>query len=439
MKASIITSITIGLISQLGFSQTIDKQKLDTYFSQLESNNKFMGSVAVSQNGTLLYTKSIGYTDVEKAVKSNADSKFRIGSISKMFTSVLILKAAEENKISLNQTIDKYFPAITNANKITITNLLSHRSGIHNFTSDETYLTWNTKPKTREELVDLITKGGSDFEPDSKSSYSNSNFVLLTVILEKMYNKPYAKLLETKIIQPLGLKNTFFGGAIDTKKNEANSYDFENKWNKETETDMSIPLGAGAIVSTPSDLTKFGEALFNGKLISAQSLEEMKTLRDKYGLGLFSIPLLEKKGYGHSGSIDGFKSHLTYFPDEKITVAITSNGENYDSKNIVTTLTKAAYKQEFEVPDFKAYKVESKDLDQYLGTYATTEIPLKLTITKEGTVLFAQGTGQPSFPLDATGKHKFTFDKVGVVMEFNPETKTLLLIQRGKELKFTKE
>ena len=439
MKATIIKSLSIGLISQLGFSQNIDKQKLDAYFSQLESNNKFMGSVAVSQNGTLLYTKAIGYTDVEKGTKSNADSKFRIGSISKMFTSVLILKAAEENKISLNQTIDKYFPAIKNANKITITNLLSHRSGIHNLTSDETYLTWNTKSKTRQELVDIITKGGSDFEPDSKSSYSNSNFILLTVILEKMYNKPYAKLLEAKIIQPLGLKNTFFGGTIDTKKNEANSYNFENKWNKETETDMSIPLGAGAVVSTPSDLIKFSEALFNGKLISAQSLEQMKTLRDKYGLGLYTKPFLEKTGFGHSGSIDGFKSFLTCFPNDKITVAITGNGENYDSNNIAITLTKAAYQQEFEIPDFKAFKVESKDLDQYLGTYATTEIPLKLTITKEGDVLFAQGTGQPSFPLDATGKHKFTFDKVGVVMEFNPETKTLLLIQRGKELKFTKE
>ncbi|HKX85308.1 MAG TPA: serine hydrolase domain-containing protein [Flavobacterium sp.] len=438
MKAKIIIS-TIGLISQLGFSQNIDKQKLDAYFGNLESNNKFMGSVAVSQNGTLLYTKSVGFTDVEKATKPNENSKYRIGSISKMFTSVLILKATEENKLSLNQTIDKFFPEIANANKITITNLLSHRSGIHNFTSDETYLTWNTKPKTREEIVTLITKGGSDFEPDTKSSYSNSNFVLLTVILEKVYNKPYAKLLETKIVQPLGLKNTFFGGAINAKNNEANSYDFENKWNKETETDMSIPLGAGAVVSTPSDLTKFSEALFNGKLISAQSLEQMKTLKEKYGLGLYTMPFKEKTGFGHSGSIDGFKSFLTYFPNDKIAVAITSNGENYNSNDIAITLTKAAYKENFEVPEFKIYKVASKDLDQYLGTYSSPEMPLKMTITKDGNTLIGQGTGQPSFPLDATNKHEFKFDKIGLVLKFNPESKTLLIIQRGKELNFTRE
>ena len=439
MKANIIVSLSIGLISQLGFSQNIDKEKLDAYFSKLESNNKFMGSVAVSQNGTLLYTKSVGFTDIEKGTKPNEESKYRIGSISKMFTSVLILKAAEEKKLSLTQTIDKYFPTLTNANKITITNLLSHRSGIHNFTSEQAYLSWNTKPKTREELVAIITKGGSDFEPDSKSSYSNSNFVLLTIILEKVYNKPYAKLLETKIVQPTGLKNTFFGGAIDTKSNEANSYDFENKWNKEKETDMSIPLGAGAVVSTPADLTKFSEALFNGKLISIQSVELMKTLKEKYGLGLYTMPLLEKTGYGHSGSIDGFKSFLTYFPNDKITVAITANGENYNSNEIAVTLTKAAYKQEFEVPEFKTYIVESKDLDQYLGTYSSPQIPLKMTITKDGNILIGQGTGQPSFSLDATDKHEFKFDKIGLVLKFNPETKTLLIKQRGKELNFTKE
>lgn len=439
MKSNVIVSLTIGLISQLGFSQNIDKQKLDAYFGQLEANNKFMGSVAVSQNGNLLYTKSVGFTDVEKSIKSNENTKYRIGSISKMFTSVLILKAAEENKLSLNQTIENYFPALTNANKITISQLLSHRSGIHNFTSDETYLTWNTKPRTREELVNLIVKGGSDFEPDSKSKYSNSNFVLLTVILEKAYKKPYSELLLKKIVQPLGLKNTYFGGIIDSRNNEANSYDFNDQWKKQTETDMSIPLGAGAVVSSPVDLVKFSEALFGGKLITAKSIELMKTTKEKYGLGLFNMPLLDKTGFGHSGSIDGFKSHLTNFPEENITVALTANGENYNSNEILATLSKAAFKQNFEVPEFKVYKVESKDLDQYLGTYATTEIPLKLTITKEGDTLFAQGTGQPSFPLEATNKHQFKHDKAGVVLEFNPENKTILLKQRGKELHLTKE
>jgi CubicO group peptidase (beta-lactamase class C family) len=100
-------------------------------FEVLEKNNKFMGSIAVSQDGKLLYSNAIGYSDIESLKKANAKTKYRIGSISKMFTASLILKAVEENKLSLKQTLDKYFPQIENSTEITIENLLSHKSGIH--------------------------------------------------------------------------------------------------------------------------------------------------------------------------------------------------------------------------------------------------------------------------------------------------------------------
>jgi CubicO group peptidase (beta-lactamase class C family) len=108
---------------------------------------------------------------------------------------VLVFKAIEENKLDLNQTIDKFFPEIDNADKITITHLLYHRSGIHNFT-DGNWSDWNTRPKTEQEMIEIISKGGSDFEPDSKASYSNSNFVLLTFILEKIYQNTYSNIIE---------------------------------------------------------------------------------------------------------------------------------------------------------------------------------------------------------------------------------------------------
>ncbi len=164
MKKTILTTVLILTLSQIGLAQTnFDKTKLDNYFNALEQSNKFMGSVAVSKNGEIIYTKSIGFADVENNLKATENSKYRIGSISKSFTTVLLLKAVEEKKLNLNQTIDKWFPTIKNAKKITIKHLLSHRSGIHNFTNDKDYLTWNTQPKTEKELVEIITKGGSDF------------------------------------------------------------------------------------------------------------------------------------------------------------------------------------------------------------------------------------------------------------------------------------
>lgn len=398
-----------------------------------------MGSVALSENGKIIYTKSIGFSDVESKTKPNETTKYRVGSISKSFTSALVFKAVEENKLSLDTKISKYFPNIKNADKISISNLLNHRSGIHSFTDNENYLSWNTQKKSEQELLKIIEDGGSDFEPDTKADYSNSNYVLLSFILEKIYKKPYSEILQEKIIKPIGLKNTYIGGKINLKNNEAHSYIFENNWIKETETDLSIPLGAGAIVSTPSDLLQFAEALFNGKIISEKSLKLMETIKDDYGSGLFQMPFGTKKAFGHTGGIDGFSSNYGYFPEEKVAFALTSNGSNYTNNNIAIAVLSAVFNQPYEIPTFKTLDLSSADLDQYLGIYSSKDIPLKITITKNDTTLMAQATGQSAFPLDASDKNIFKFDQAGIVLEFMPANKTMILKQGGKNYNFIKD
>lgn len=398
-----------------------------------------MGSVAVSQDGKIIYTKSIGFSDVEDNIKADENTKYRIGSISKTFTSVLVLKAVEDKKLDLNQTIDKYFPTIKNADKITVKHLLNHRSGIHNFTNDEDYLTWNTQPNTEKEMIAIITKAGNDFEPDSKAEYSNSNFVLLTYILEKSFKKSYDELLKEHITRPIGLINTYLGGKIKTSEKESKSYKYIDTWKVEPETDISIPLGAGGIVSTPSDLVKFSDALFGGKLLKKESLEIMKTIKDRYGIGLFQIPFYDKIGYGHTGGIDGFSTVFSHFSNGNISYALTSNGTNFNNNNISVAVLSAVYDKPYDIPEFSTYEVSSEDLDKYLGVYSSTQIPLKITITKENKTLIAQATGQPSFPLEATGEDKFKFDQAGVVLEFNPTAKTMTLKQGGGQFAYTKE
>jgi CubicO group peptidase (beta-lactamase class C family) len=440
MKKAVLTTLIVLTLSQIGLAQTnFDKTKLDNYFNALEQNNKFMGSVAVSKNGEIIYKKSIGFADVENNVKATENSKYRIGSISKSFTTVLILKAVEEKKLNLNQTIDKWFPEIINAKEITVKHLLSHRSGIHNFTNDKDYLTWNTQPKTEKELVEIIAKGASDFNPDSKAEYSNSNFVLLTFILEKTFTKSYSELLQELIVKPLELKNTYVFGKINPINNECKSYSFEGTWKLETETDYTVPLGAGAITSTPTDLTIFADALFNGKLVTNESLEIMKTIKEGYGIGLFQFPFHNSVGYGHTGGIDGFSSVYSHFADDKISYALISNGSNFSINNISVAVLSAVYDKPYEIPTFTAFNLTSEDLDKYLGVYSSSQIPLKITITKEGSTLIAQGSGQPSFPLEATGKDKFKFDQAGAEFEFNPNEKTMVLFQGGGRITFTKE
>lgn len=435
-----LITIMIGILAtNLLVAQSNDKTKLDSYFNALEANNKFMGSVAVSHNGTITYTKSIGYADVESKLKSDHNSEYRIGSISKTFTAALTLKAIEEQRLKLDQTLSQFYPTIKNASKITIQHLMNQRSGITSFTDDPEYLTWCTKPITEEEMIKLIAKASSRFDPGSKFEYSNSNFILLSFILQKVYKTPFAELLAEKITKPIGLQHTYLGKKIDIKDHECNSYSYTNEWKKQNETDISVPIGAGGIVSTPTDLILFIEALFNGKIISKESLNKMTTIVEGYGMGLIKIPYYENIGYGHTGAIDGFTSTLCYFPDTKISFALLSNGTNYNNNDIAINVLNWAYNKPFEIPEFKTVELSSSDLDKYIGVYSSEKLPLKVTVTKTGNVLTAQATGQSAFILNPVGNHKFTFDAAGIVMEFNPEKKSFLLKQGGGEFLFTKE
>ena len=444
MKINILTTtLLIGLSFGTIFSQSFNKPKLDSLMDVLAEKNRAMGSLTISKNGVVVYSRAIGYSYIsgnEKLPATN-QTKYRIGSISKMFTATMVFQLIEDGKLSLTTTIDKYFPQLPNANKITISNLLNHRSGLHNFTDDPDYLTWMTQPKTQDEMLAIISKGGIDFQPNEKFSYSNSNYVVLGYIIEKVSKQSYSKYLSNKITSKIGLSNTYVGAKIDTKKNEGFSYRFSNSWEQGPETDMSIPAGAGAIVSTPTELAKFIESLFSLKLVSNTSLSQMKTLTDGFGMGMFQIPFYEKRAYGHNGGIDGFASNLAYFPEDSLALAYCTNGQVYPLNNILIGVLSIYFNKQYSIPTFNRPPVSLKteDLDKYLGVYSSTQIPLKITITKDNTTLISQATGQSPFPLEATEKDKFEFDPAGIIMEFNPDKNEMTLKQGGETVLFTKE
>ncbi len=288
-------------------------------------------------------------------------------------------------------------------------------------------------------MIELITDLGSVFEPDSKAEYSNSNYVLLSYILESVYEKQYGEILMEKIITPLGLENTYFGGNIDISRNESYSYAFDKKWKEQPITHTSIPMGAGGILSTPSDLTLFAHSLFNGEVISNESLAQMKTITEGYGMGLFQVPFYNRMLLGHSGGIDGFSSILGYYESEKAGFAFTLNGANYQTNNISIALLSALFDKSFVIPSFENYEVKSKDLDQYLGTYSSPTFPLKITISKSESTLQAQATGQGKFSMEATNEHEFSFDPAGIVIKFDPAKSQMTIFQGGGSNTLTKE
>lgn len=442
MKIKILSTIifTLALFSAI-YSQTLDKAKLDQFFDALAARNKAMGSLTVSKNGSVLYRRAVGYSQIGDKEKkpSTTQTKYRIGSITKMFTATMIFQLVETNKLKLSDTLDKFYPQIPNAKQITIGNLLNHRSGLHNFTDDDDYLTYYQKPKTQSELLAIIAKSEPDFEPNARASYSNSNYLLLGYIVERASGKSYQEFLKENITGKINLANTYLGGKTDIGAGESYSYRFASDWKFLPETDLSISGGAGAMLSTPTDLTKFIEALFGEKLITKKSLNQMKTMTEGYGMGMFQLPVFEKKGFGHSGGIDGFHSMLVYVPEENLAVAYASNGTVYPLNDVMIAAFAAALGQPFTVPTFETITLKPEDLDKYLGNYSSSDIALKLAVTKNGATLFVQATGQSAFPLEATAKDKFKFEQAGVVIEFNPKKNQLTLKQGGRQFLYTKE
>ncbi|RZL47411.1 MAG: class A beta-lactamase-related serine hydrolase, partial [Pedobacter sp.] len=377
-------------------------------------------------------------SNIEKNIKSNSNTSFRIGSISKTFTAALVLKAIEEGKINLNQSIGTFFPSIENADKITIAQLLNHHSGIRNFTGDVDFTKWRTQPKNEKEMIAIIAAGKSNFEPGSKAKYSNANYVLLSYLLEHLYEKPYAAILNEKIIMPLNLKQTQFGDKKSVK-NSIRSYTYATSWNKVEETHLSIPMGAGGITLTAKDLTEFIAALFSGKIIAETMLTQMKTQIDNYGMGLFETPFNQKIAYGHDGKIDGYSSVFYYFPAEELIYVLLSNGENYNLNDISKTVLNSVFDLTFEIPNFDNYKVKQKDLLPYLGIYTSTNSPLIISISKKDNVLLAQPKGQQVFVMDAIADNKFRHDKSGVMLEFTPLLNQMMMTQGNQTLIFTKQ
>ena len=442
MRSKILPAILLTLAFFTASSaQTPDKAKLEQFFDRLAEKNKAMGSVTLAKDGKVLYSRAIGYSQINGAEKksSTATTKYRIGSVTKMFTAAMIFQLVEQGKLNLTDTLDKFFPQIPNAGKITVAQMLAHRGGIYDFTDDRDFRSWKMNAKTKDEMIAIIAKGKPVFEPGEKTEYSNSGFVLLGYIIEKVDGKPYQNALKERITSKIGLKDTYLGtGKTEVVKNESFSFNYVGDWKQETETDLSIPGGAGAIVSTPNELTKFIQALFDGKLVSPASLALMKPIKDKYGSGIILYPMDGKNFYGHGGSIDGFNTLLIYQPEEKLSLAYSTNGKGYPATKIVSGVLDIYQNKPFEIPAFETVAVSPEVLDKYVGVYSSPGVTFKLTITRDGSTLQAQAPGQPAFPLEATAQDKFKIESRGIVLEFDHAKNELTFKQRERNIVFTK-
>ncbi len=437
-RAFFATSLTLAL-SVTGFAQTLDKAKLDQFFDRLAEKNKAMGSLVIAKDGNVLYTRTIGYGQINGAEKKplTAASRFRIASITKTYTAVMILQLVEEGKLKLTDTLDKFFPQVPNAQKITILQILSHRSGIPNISRDQA--TWKPgEPVTKDEMLALIVKGAPEFEPDTKSSYSNSGYFLLGLILEKLTGKPYGQALEERINAKIGLEDTYIAtGRIDVNKGEALTYaNTGSDWKQGFETHPSIGF---QLISTPGDMAKFIEALFDLKLISRESLDQMKTIRDGEGLGIVTFTFAGKTFYGNNGGGDNYGAWLAYEPEEKLAVSYATNAKVYPVANIVSGVVDIYYNRPFEIPALESIAVSPEILDKYVGVYSRAGAPKKWTVTRDGGTLLVQPGSEDAAALEATADDKFQLFNGIVTFEFDAAKNQMILKRGPLPMIFTKE
>lgn len=421
MKKTFWVILLLTLSVFTSFGQNISVAKLDSFINILSSKGLAMGSLTISKNGIIKYQKAIGYSLVssDKKVIADINTKYRIGSATKMFTAVMVFQLIEEGKINLDQKLKIYFPDLPNADKITIQNMLYHRSGLHDYTHDTNFTDWMDKPKSHEELLKIIKEKGSDFEPGSDAYYCNSNYLLLGYIIEKVCKMPYADALRKRIISKLNLKATYFGKSININNNEGASYKYsDNNWVKQKETDLSIHGGAGAIVSTPTDMVKFINALFANKLVSKTSLAKMETIIDDYGMGMFPNKYGDKPSFGHNGRIEEFYSALWYFPNEKLSFAYCTNGIGYPRTDIIEGILKICFNEPFLIPFSGNSNYQSEELDKYLGKYSSDQIIVNCT--KDGTKLLLETRGKV-FEAEKISDNYFMNVASGYFFQFYPD------------------
>jgi D-alanyl-D-alanine carboxypeptidase len=435
-----ITALFFLLIYNTTQAQSINLAKVDNLMNLLDKHGLAMGSLAISVNGKICYQKAIGGAYIgksEKSIHANSDTKYRVGSISKLLTAIMVFQLIDEGRLRLDQTIASYFPQLPNAEKITIGNLLSHRSGLHDYTKDTNYFEdWAYRPLTEEELLKIILQRGSDTLPNTKTDYNNSNYLILSYIIEKASNIPYSDALNKMIVGKLGLKNTYFGGPANTKKNESFSYSYkDNKWLIERETNLSNHSGAGGIISNPTDLAIILDALFSGRLTSASSLNTMKLITDGFGFGLQTWTIKEETGYGKGGKIDGFLANAYYFPKQKMSVVYCTNGYIYPMDDIYNAILAFCLSYKDDVELFKP--TAKPNLNIYTGKYSAMRLPITVVVNADGLNITAETKGQ-IFNLEPLGINRFMNKPHGYFFYFDPK-KDLLVIKEKDNIYYLKK
>ena len=340
LRAMVIGVITLLISSNFCFGQTKIDQ-LDELLNQYHDYGKFNGSVLVSEQGKVIYKKGFGQANMEWEIPNKPNTKHRLGSITKQFTAMLILQLAAKGKLDLHAPISKYLPDYPkeSGDKITTHHLLTHSSGIPNYTAFPGFFEEESRdPYKPEEFIKKFQDKGLEFKPGEKFNYSNSGYFLLGVIIEKLTGKTYEAMLQDNIFTPLGMDDSGYDNHGTIIKNRATGYEKNgNNFVNSNYLDMSIPYAAGSLYSTVEDLYIWDQALYTNKLLPKEYMAlffkpyiaAFGNSDYAYGWGVGKEAIGNTKDsiavISHGGGINGFNTEISRSTSDKSLVVLLNN------------------------------------------------------------------------------------------------------------------
>lgn len=404
-------------------------QKLDEYLIAANKVNKFNGNALIVQKGKMVLQKSYGYKNFAEHILNDSNTIFQIGSITKQFTATIILKLQEEGKLSVHDNLSKYFPEFKYADEITIENLLTHTSGIYNYTNDidaaDAALVCN--PINKNLAIEVMQKHEPDFKPGTTFRYNNSGYYLLGLIIEKVTGKSYEQNIRDLVFTPLQMEHSLFDFSHSADTNIAKGYQsISNKSQVEATAwrwDSTVTYAAGGIWSTTGDMYKWAQAIASKRIISATSWKAATTPHlQHYGYGWVIDSAFGKKAITHGGGIPGFIAYLCYYPDEDVTIILLNNYGGFgDALNGINgDLSAVIFNKPYKLlKDYDNKRLPDDILKKYVGKYEfDKDHHVYVSIQNKQLQMEAPEGGVPKSPLFAQDETNFYLKVITARIEF---------------------
>lgn len=369
----------------------------------------------VARGSDVIYRAARGRANVELAVPLSPDHVFRIASITKIFTSALVLKLAERGVLSLDDPLERYLPGFPSGDAIKIRQLLDHTAGISDV-AREPQPGFSRRDISSDLRQAEIRKRPLDFPPGTKWAYSNSGYILLGAIVERVTGEAWHVALEKQLLQPLGLRRTRFGEASALITDRVSGYTRERQVIRNAPfISMTIPDSAGALVSTADELRTWITALMRGRVLGSATLLEMispaspadaASASDEYGFGVYIWKVRGATMIGHTGQINGFAAAVGHLPEHDITIVVLANDDTFDARVVGRRLAAIALGEPY--PEVNATTPSSQLLAEMEGRYQLDAHTILTLIVKDGTLWWQRGDRRP-LPMQMTPRESFHF------------------------------